>query len=243
MALCTCGSEPTIIVGDFQHQLHQHVGTQHPPVAHQPCCWAGGFHAQQRLCLAPAVCMSFRRRVAGPHVGQSAPHLPDRQANPFCQRGLVLRPPRCWLNINLADYYDHMQHLISQIWLNGLVSFSLSHAAPGEASPPPELPRSPHIVLHHKKQKDDRLFPKPPTESMVFPSSAERPCVTCLWRIFAGNIAIGVQNSRALSAAIALGTHQTDPIWLGPPPSSYPAHKKHDERERISPVHSASIGL
>ena len=27
MALCTRGSEPTIIAGDFQHQLHQHVGT------------------------------------------------------------------------------------------------------------------------------------------------------------------------------------------------------------------------
>ena len=27
MALCTCGSEPTIIAGDFHHQ---HVGTQHP---------------------------------------------------------------------------------------------------------------------------------------------------------------------------------------------------------------------
>ena len=53
MALCTYGSEPTIIAGDFQHQLHEHVGTQHPPAAHQPCCWAGGFHAQQRLCFAP----------------------------------------------------------------------------------------------------------------------------------------------------------------------------------------------
>ena len=27
MALCTRGSEPTIIAGNFQHQLHQHVGT------------------------------------------------------------------------------------------------------------------------------------------------------------------------------------------------------------------------
>ena len=115
MALCTCGSEPTIIAGDFQHQ---HVGTQHPPAAHQPCCWAGGFHAQQRLCLAPAVCIPFRRRVAGPHVGLSTPHLAARQATLFCQRGLVLRPPRCWLNINLADYCDHMQQLISQFWLN-----------------------------------------------------------------------------------------------------------------------------
>ena len=53
MALCTCGSDSTIIAGDFQHQLHEHVGTQHPPAAHQPCCWAGGFHAQQRLCFAP----------------------------------------------------------------------------------------------------------------------------------------------------------------------------------------------
>ena len=43
----------TIIADDFQHQLHEHVGTQHPPAAHQPCCWAGGFHAQQRLCFAP----------------------------------------------------------------------------------------------------------------------------------------------------------------------------------------------
>ena len=95
--------------------------------AHQPCYWAGGFHAQQRLCLAPAVCISFRRRVAGPHLGQSAPHpVAARQANPFYQRGLDLRPPRYWLNINLADYYDHMQHLISQIWLNGLAKFSLS---------------------------------------------------------------------------------------------------------------------
>ena len=118
-------AEPTIIAGDFQHQLHQHVGTQHPLAAHQPCCWAGGFHAQQslgkRLCLAPAVCISFRRRVAGPHVGQSAPHLAARQANPFRQGGLVLRPPRCWLNINLAEHYDHMQHLKSQFWLHGLV--------------------------------------------------------------------------------------------------------------------------
>ena len=154
-------------------------------------------------------------------MGQSAPHLAARQANPFCQRGLVLRPPRCWLNINLADYYDHMQHLISQFWLNGLVKFSLSHAALGEAGLPPELTRSPHTVLHHKKQKHNRLYQKPPTESTVFPSSAECPCAKCMWRIFAGNIAIGVQNSRALSAAIALGTHQTDPAWLGPPPSSY----------------------
>ena len=126
MALCTRGSEPTIIAGDFQHQLHQHVGTQHPSAAHRPCCWAGGFHAQQRLCLVPAVCISFRRRVAGPHVGQSAPHLAAREANPFCQRCLVLRPPRCWLNINLADYYEYMQHLISQFWLNGQVKFSLT---------------------------------------------------------------------------------------------------------------------
>ena len=27
MALCTCGLEPTIIAGDFQHQLHQYVKT------------------------------------------------------------------------------------------------------------------------------------------------------------------------------------------------------------------------
>ena len=79
--------------------------------------------------------------------------------------GLVLRPPRCWLNINLADYYEYMQHLISQFWLNGLVNFSLSHAALGEAGLPPELPRSPHTVLHH--QNNNRLYPKPVTESTV----------------------------------------------------------------------------
>ena len=88
-------------------------------------CWWLSCTAEALPCAA--VCISFRRRIAGPHVGQSAPHLAACQANPFCQRGLVLRPPRCWLNINLADYYDHMQHLKSQFWLNGVVKFSLSH--------------------------------------------------------------------------------------------------------------------
>ena len=161
---CTCGSEPTIIAGNFQHQ---HVGTQHPPAAHRPCCWAGGFHAQQRLCLAPAVCILFRRRVAEPHLGQFAPHLAARQANPFCQRGLVLRPPRCWLSINLADYYEYMEHLISQFWRNGLVKVSLSHAALGEAGLPPELPRSPHTALH--TQKKQPALSKASNRKHVFP--------------------------------------------------------------------------
>ena len=65
--------------------------------------------------------------MAGRQFYAGASHLTP-VLGPVCKKLQEAEDFHCSnLNINLADYYDHMQHLISQCWLNGLVKFSLSH--------------------------------------------------------------------------------------------------------------------